>query len=78
MKITYDTTKDLLYIRLDSKEQTVSNIVVNDSIILEMNQENKLVGIEILDASQTIDLNQLVPVITQPLNLEEILNKIRT
>jgi len=60
MKITYDTANDLLYIRFDSKEQTVTNHTVNDNIILDINSENKLVGIEILDASEMIALDQII------------------
>ena len=71
MKITYDTTNDLLYIRFDTKEQTVTNVTVNDNIILDINQENKLIGIEILDASEMIALDQLFPIIKQPIILDE-------
>jgi len=71
MKITYDTTNDLLYIRFDTKEQTVTNVAVNDNIFLDINQENKLIGIEILDASEMIALDQLFPIIKQPFILDE-------
>ncbi len=71
MKITYDTANDLLYIRFDSKEQTVTNHTVNDNIILDINSENKLVGIEILDASEMIALDQLFPIIKNPENLDK-------
>jgi uncharacterized protein YuzE len=65
MKITYDTSNDLLYIRFDTKEYSVTNITVNENIILDMNEKNKLVGIEILDASEIIALEQLFPIIKQ-------------
>jgi len=71
MKITYDTSNDLLYIRFDTKEQNVTNITVNDNIILDINQDNKLVGIEILDASEMIALEQLFPIIKNPQTLKE-------
>jgi len=71
MQITYDTTNDLLYIRFDKKEQTVTNVTVNDNIILDINQENKLVGIEILDASEIIAMDQLFPITKQQLNLND-------
>ncbi len=65
MKITYDTSNDLLYIRFDTKEYSVTNITVNENIILDMNEKNKLVGIGILDASEIIALEQLFPIIKQ-------------
>lgn len=71
MKITYDTSNDLLYIRFDAKEQTVTNITVNDNIILDINQDNKLVGIEIIDASEMIALDQLFPIIKNPEGLTD-------
>jgi len=71
MQITYDTTNDLLYIRFDKKEQTVTNVTVNDNIILDINLENKLVGIEILDASEIIAMDQLFPITKQQLNLND-------
>jgi len=70
MKITYDTTNDLLYIRFDIKEQMVTNVTVNDNIILDINQANKLIGIEILDASEIIALDQLFPIIKHPEKLD--------
>jgi len=69
MKITYDSTNDLLYIRFDAREQTVTNIIVNENIILDINSDNKLVGIEIFDASQMIAMEQLFPIL-QTFNLD--------
>ncbi len=68
MKITYDSTKDLLYIRFDTKEQTLTNIIVNENIILDINEDNKLVGIEIIEASEMIALEQLFPIIKNTLS----------
>jgi len=65
MKISYDTSKDLLYIRFDVTEQKVDTICVNDNIIIELGDQNKLVGIEVLDASTAIALDQLFPVLNK-------------
>ena len=62
MLISYDDKFDLLYIRLIEKQQQVLNKRIDDSIVLDIGEDNKIVGIEILDASEIIDLHQLLPV----------------
>lgn len=62
MQILYDSKTDLLYIRLDNRRQAVINERVADDIVLDMGEGNKLVGIEILDASRHLDLARLLPV----------------
>ncbi|MCX6278361.1 MAG: DUF2283 domain-containing protein [Bacteroidetes bacterium] len=42
MKITYDTTNDLLYIRFDNTEQTITNVAVNDNIMLDITRKINL------------------------------------
>ena len=66
MKITYDTDVDLLYIRFDTRKQKVTNQTVNDNIIFDMGKNGSLVGIEILDASKIVNLEQLFPVVKEP------------
>lgn len=61
MKITYDLKNDLLYIRIDTRKQQLENIRVKENIVLDIGEEDKLVGIEILDASKTLDLSQILP-----------------
>ncbi|PIS36095.1 MAG: DUF2283 domain-containing protein [Nitrospirae bacterium CG08_land_8_20_14_0_20_52_24] len=62
MKITYDEKKDLLYIRFDEKKQDVVNKRVAEDIVLDMGSEDKIIGIEILEASKHIDLMSLLPI----------------
>ena len=62
MQIHYDSKYDLLYIRLESKKQNVTNIQVTDDIILDIGEEDKIVGIEIMDASKHVNLEQLMPI----------------
>jgi len=52
----------LLYFRLDSREQEVINRQVSDDIVLDIGEGDKIVGIEILDASKHLNLDQLFPV----------------
>jgi uncharacterized protein YuzE len=62
MQITYDVRTDVLYLRMDSQMQDVVNKRITDEIVLDMGEDDKIVGIEILDASQHINLSQLLPV----------------
>ncbi|NOZ56445.1 MAG: DUF2283 domain-containing protein [Calditrichaeota bacterium] len=62
MRITYDSTSDLLYIRLDEREQPLVNERLADGIVLDIGEDDKIVGIEILDASKRVSLSALLPV----------------
>ena len=62
MNIVYDDKTDLLYIRLDDRKQDVINRRTSDDIVLDIGENDKIVGIEILDASKHIALDRLLPV----------------
>ena len=62
MQILYDVKKDLLYIRLDDLKQTVINRRLSEDIVLDIGEGERIVGIEILDASKHISLERLLPV----------------
>lgn len=62
MQIMYDNAKDLLYLRLDDRAQDVENRRVAEDIVLDIGKDEKLVGIEIMDASQHVRLDGLFPV----------------
>ncbi len=62
MQIHYDSKTDLLYLRLSPKKQQVINIQVTEDIILDIGEGDKIVGIEILDASKHVNLENLMPV----------------
>lgn len=62
MQITYDSKFDLLYLRIDPVKQKVTNIQVTEDIVLDMGEGDKIVGIEILDASKHVNLESLMPV----------------
>jgi len=61
MDINYNESTDLLYIRLDGKQQKVINKLVAEDIVLDVNKDDKLVGIEILNASRRIKMENLFP-----------------
>ena len=51
-----------LYIRFDSRKQDVINRRVSDDVVLDIGEADKIIGIEILDASKHITLERLLPV----------------
>ena len=61
MKIYYDDGNDLLYLRFDEREQQVENRRLAEDIVLDIGENGKIVGIEILDASKHVNLENLLP-----------------
>lgn len=62
MNILYNDKTDLLYIRLDDREQSLMNRRVSDNVVLDIGEDDKIVGIEILDASRHLRLEKLFPI----------------
>ncbi len=62
MNILYNDRTDLLYIRLDDRKQDVINRRVSEGIVLDIGEGDKIIGIEILDASKHITLERLLPI----------------
>lgn len=62
MNIIYNDKTDLLYIRLDNRKQAIINRRVSDDIVLDIGEGNRIVGIEILDASRHVTLDRLLPI----------------
>jgi len=62
MNILYNDKTDLLYIRLDDSKQDTINRRVSEDIVLDIGEDDKIVGIEILDASKHVSLEKLMPV----------------
>jgi uncharacterized protein YuzE len=62
MQILYDAKTDLLYLRLDDRKQTVINRRLSEDVVLDVGEGERIVGIEILDASKHLDLERLLPV----------------
>lgn len=62
MNIVYNDKTDLLYIRLDDKKQDVINRRISEDIVLDIGENNRIIGIEILDASRHVSLDRLLPV----------------
>jgi len=62
MNIVYDDKTDLLYIRFDDRKQEVINRRVTEDIVLDIGDGDRIVGIEIIDASEHVTLDRLLPV----------------
>ena len=62
MQIVYTPKTDILYIRLDEQTQDVINQRVSDDVVLDMGSENRIIGIEIMDASLRLNLKNIFPV----------------
>lgn len=60
MQIHYDSATDLLYLRFDDRRQEVLNRRVSDDVVLDVGENDKIVGIEILYASTHLDLGKLL------------------
>jgi uncharacterized protein YuzE len=54
MKITYDKEVDAVYIKLIEGEHQCRSLSLNDDIALNIGKGEKLIGIEILDASEVL------------------------
>jgi len=65
MQILYNAKTDLLYFRLDDRAQEVINKRVSEDIVLDLGEDNRIIGIEILDASKHLNLKNLLPVTYQ-------------
>jgi len=62
MQIMYNAKTDVLYIRLDDRKQDVINQQVSGDVVLDVGKDDKIVGIEILDASFHTNLKTILPI----------------
>lgn len=63
MRITYNDRGDILYLRLDDRVQDLINVRISEDIVLDIGADDKIAGIEIMNASIKINLDNLLPVI---------------
>ena len=54
MNITYDPTVDALYIRLVEQRVECEVIRLNAQVAIDIGPEERIIGIEVLDASELI------------------------
>ena len=63
MRITYDLEVDAAYIYLTDRVREPETIEIDDDINLDFDANRRLVGIEILAASERLDLEHLMPLV---------------
>jgi uncharacterized protein YuzE len=61
MRISYDPQYNLLYIKLGETEKVMCK-KVDEDITFDVDESGKLVGIEVLAASEHINLAALLPI----------------
>lgn len=62
MYVIYNDKIDLLYIRLDDEKQNVVNKRITEDIVLDIGEDERIVGIEIMDASRHVIIDKLSPI----------------
>ncbi len=74
MRIEYDSDIDALYIRMQEKyvDRTVE---IEEGLNLDLDKNGKLIGLEVLDATERYSLADVFNVSTENLILEEKLVK---
>ena len=61
MRITYDVEVDAAYIYLSATVKDPETVQIDDDINLDFDANHRLVGIEVLAASERLDLEHLMP-----------------
>ena len=71
MRIEYSKDIDALYIRL--KDTKVADTLdIEEGVVLDLDEHRHVVGIEILDASDKMEISDLVNITIENLPLEKV------
>mgnify|MGYP001562912388 CR=1 FL=1 len=71
MKIEYSKDVDALYIKLREAKITDS-MDIEEDVTVDLDKKGHIVGIEILDASEKLELSDLVNISIENLPLEKV------
>lgn len=71
MKIEYSKDVDALYIKLREARITDS-IDIEEGVTVDIDEKGHIVGLEILDASEKLDISELVNISIENLPLEKV------
>lgn len=74
MKIEYDKEVDALYVRLQEK-YVARTVEIEEGLNLDLDDAGKLIGLEVLDATQRYSLADIFNISTENLILEKSLVK---
>ena len=70
MKIEYDKEVDAVYIYLQQKE-VAKTIELSEVVNVDLDEEGKLIGIEVLEATQRYSLSDIFNISTENLIFDE-------
>lgn len=70
MKIEYDRKIDALYIRLQEKHVS-RTVEIEEGLNIDFDEQGKLIGLEVLDATERYSLEDVFNISTENLILEE-------
>lgn len=71
MKIEYSKDIDALYIKL-REAKIADSTDIEEGVTIDLDEKGHIVGIEILDASEKLELSELVNISIENLPLEKI------
>lgn len=71
MKISYDSETDALYIRLVEGERQCRTVRLTEEVALNIGPDERLVGIEILDAREVLGSVDIPRVVLENVLLEQ-------
>lgn len=71
MKVEYDREADALYISLQDKEVS-KTIELADGVNVDMDEQGKLIGLEVLDATERYSLADIFDLRTENLFIDDI------
>jgi uncharacterized protein YuzE len=66
MKISYDAKYDVLYLKFGEGTPSVTTRHLDDDISLDIDEDGRIAGIEVLSASTHVDLSAILPVTVEP------------
>lgn len=70
MKIEYDKEVDSLYIRIQEREVSRTK-EIEEGINLDLDEDNKIIGLEIIGATERYELKDIFNISTENLILEK-------
>lgn len=73
MRIEYSKDVDALYIRL-REAKIADSMDIEEGVTADLDEKGHIVGIEILDASEKLELSELVNISIENLPLEKIVS----
>lgn len=71
MKIEYSKDVDVLYVKL-REAKIADSMDIEEGVTVDLDENRHIIGIEILDASEKLELSNLVNITIENLRLEQV------